>query len=229
MTTSMGTGGVRDPLGPTPPEQASQSPSGATEQAKAAAGTAKEEGRHVADVTKNEEGNVVSEATTQARDLAGEMRNQVQEQATVQRDNVVRLLQQFSDELHQMATSADGNGVAAQLVGQVADRSDQVRGLVEGHEPGDLVQEVRRFAGRRPGAFLLGALAAGVAAGRLTRGAVAAHKDAPSSDEGGSVVAPVNAPPETGIGSPVPTGPAVDPVEPGYGAVPFPQRPGGAP
>ena len=38
-----------------------------------------------------------------------------------------------------------------------------------GSEPGDLVEEVRSFARRRPGVFLLGAAVAGTVVGRLTR------------------------------------------------------------
>ncbi|HKC26518.1 MAG TPA: hypothetical protein VKB75_00770, partial [Jatrophihabitans sp.] len=60
--------------------------------------------------------------------------------------------------------------------------------------PGDLVDELRRFARRRPGAFLMGALAAGVVAGRLGRGVVAAHTE----DDGTAAGAPTNSGPGDG-------------------------------
>jgi hypothetical protein len=66
---------------------------------------------------------------------------------------------------------------------------------LEQREPGDLVAEVRRFAQRRPGAFLVGALLAGVAAGRLTRGVIAASSDKSDAEQ----------PVSLEYGSPMPT------------------------
>ena len=43
-------------------------------------------------------------------------------------------------------------------------------GKLQNREPAELLDEVRSFARRKPGLFLLGAAAAGVVAGRLTRG-----------------------------------------------------------
>ena len=49
--------------------------------------------------------------------------------------------------------------------------------------PRDLLDEVKRFARRRPVAFLALAAAAGVVAGRVTRGAVAANTSVDSDTE----------------------------------------------
>ena len=54
---------------------------------------------------------------------------------------------------------------------------------LDNHEPADLLDEVKRFARRRPGAFLALAAAAGVVAGRLTRGAVAGRSSADSDTD----------------------------------------------
>ena len=48
---------------------------------------------------------------------------------------------------------------------------------LQNREPAELLDEVRSFARRKPGLFLLGAAAAGVLAGRLTSGVRAAHAD----------------------------------------------------
>jgi hypothetical protein len=64
-------------------------------------------------------------------------------------------------------------------------------GWLEQREPGELLDEVRALARRKPGTFLLGALAAGVVAGRLTRGAV----DATRSDTGDGAAADVSTTP----------------------------------
>ena len=59
----------------------------------------------------------------------------------------------------------------------------EVSHWLDNHEPSDLLDEVKRFARRRPGAFLALAAAAGVVAGRLTRGAVAANTSVDSDTD----------------------------------------------
>jgi hypothetical protein len=46
---------------------------------------------------------------------------------------------------------------------------------LQNREPADLLEEVRSYARRKPGTFLLGAALAGVVAGRLTSGIKASH------------------------------------------------------
>ncbi len=53
------------------------------------------------------------------------------------------------------------------------------------HDASDLLEQGRSFARRKPGTFLLGAVVAGVVAGRLTRGAKA-HHDRTSPSAGAS-------------------------------------------
>jgi hypothetical protein len=56
---------------------------------------------------------------------------------------------------------------------------------LQNREPAQLLDEVRSFARRKPGTFLIGAALLGVAAGRLTRGIQAAHSDSGSSGSRG--------------------------------------------
>ncbi|MBV9592992.1 MAG: hypothetical protein JO147_04240 [Actinobacteria bacterium] len=120
---------------------------------------------------------VLDETTQQARNLVGEAREQLRGHAGDQHRNAVANLHSLADELHSMARSGQSSGVATDLVGQAADRTRGVASWLEQREPGDLVRELQQFARRRPGAFLAGALVAGVVAGRLTRGVVATHSD----------------------------------------------------
>src|SRR4051794_9887559 len=62
-------------------------------------------------------------------------------------------------------------GLAALAPRLVSERARQISTSIEGREPQEVLEDVRSFARRRPGTFLLGALAAGVLAGRLLRGA----------------------------------------------------------
>ena len=139
------------------------------------ASTAADEGRHVADVAKEEAANVASTAASQARsvmdDAVGQVRSQLGEQATTQRDRLAGTLRSFGDDVEQMASHSAGPSLATELAHEVADRARALGSRLEEREPARLLDDLRDFARRRPGTFLLGALAAGVVAGRLLRGA----------------------------------------------------------
>jgi hypothetical protein len=168
------------------------SSTGATDQAKQAAGTAADEGKHVAGVAQGEAKRVVSEAQAQAHGLLDQATSQVDEQSRAQRDRLVSTLQSFGDELEQMAEHGQ-NGMATDIARQVAERARTMSAHLDGREPRELLDDVRQFARRRPGTFLLGALAAGVVAGRLTRGA----KESSNGSSGRSSMTPA-----TGVGQP---------------------------
>lgn len=120
---------------------------------------------------------VVDEGKAQARNLVGEARDQLRGHAGEQHRNAAGNLRSLADELHAMARAGQQGGVATELVGQAADRASGAASWLEGREPEELLDELRSFARRRPGAFLAGALVAGVLAGRLTRGVAAAHSE----------------------------------------------------
>jgi hypothetical protein len=129
---------------------------------------------------------VTDETARQARDLLGEARGHLEQQAGEQHRNLVSGLRALGDELGSMR--ADQPGIATELVNQAHERVTDAADWFERRQPGDLVTELRGFARRRPGTFLLGAALAGIAAGRLTRGAVAVHSD--DSDSGGAQLDP---------------------------------------
>lgn len=150
-------------------------------QAQRAAEVAKEQGKHVGDVAKSEAQNVTAEAQQQVRNLVGEARTQLEEQSRTQLDSLVTMLQGVGEDLERMArgegTSA---GIAQDVVSQVSEKARALSSQIKDREPGELLDEVRGFARRKPGTFLLGALAAGVVAGRLARGAKDAHDSSPT-------------------------------------------------
>ena len=115
--------------------------------------------------------------------MAAEARDQAVSQAKVQRDRAVESLRGFGGELDSMATHGTEGGLAADLAGQASQRIRSVAGFLEGREPGELVEDLRRFARRRPGAFVLGALGAGLVVGRLTKSTIASGHAAPASPQ----------------------------------------------
>ena len=87
--------------------------------------------------------------------------------------------------------------------------------FIENRQPSELLEEVRRFARRRPGTFLLGAAAIGFLGGRLTRGIADEARDdsgAPSPYRG-TPTAGLPANPTTGL-------PGTVPSPGGYGTTP---------
>jgi hypothetical protein len=164
----------------------------APDQQQSTPATAADEAQHVAGVAAGEARSVAGDARDQARQLIDETMQQVNEHGSAQRDRLVELLRGLSSDLHEMAEKSQSNGVASTLVQQGADRADDLSSRLDGHELSDLVAEVRGFARRRPGTFLLGALAAGVVVGRFARGAKAAQ-DEPDT---GAVPAPSTSSPE---------------------------------
>jgi uncharacterized protein YjbJ (UPF0337 family) len=158
------------------------------DQAAGVRGTAAQAGRQVAGTAKDQAGEVVSEARDQARALMDRTRSEVGEQAATQQQRAADSLRSLSGELRSMADGQQEPGMATDLARQAADKAGQLASWLSEREPGDVVAEVSRFARRRPGTFLAVATAAGVLAGRLTRGLAAGTPGGPG-DRGGSTSA----------------------------------------
>ena len=153
---------------------------------------------------------VASEAASQAKNLVQELRSQVDEQATGQRDRLVETLRSLGDELDAMVRGEGGqSGMASDLVSQVAERAQGAAGYLESREPADVLNDLKSYARRRPGAFLVGAAVAGLIAGRLTRGAKAASSSADSGSDTYDTPAPLYTAPATTYA----TSPIIDPIE----------------
>jgi hypothetical protein len=129
----------------------------------------------VKDVAKSEATNVAEEAKYQARNFVDQTRSQLRGQAGNQQSALAQKLHGWASELGSMASKADESGPMSDLAQEASRRVGEVSHWLENHEPADILEEVKRYARRRPVAFLTIAAAAGVLAGRVTRGAVAAN------------------------------------------------------
>lgn len=130
--------------------------------------TAGEAARDVAETAKEKAADVTSDVRDQTAKLMGETRDQLVGQAGQQKDRAADGLRSVADELRGMAEHGQ-SGWGAQLAGHGAQFGDQAADFLQQHEPAEILDEVRRYARRRPGAFLLGAAVLGVVAGRMTR------------------------------------------------------------
>jgi len=153
-----------------PPDTSAGTKDVAKQQASSVGHGAAEAGQHVAGVAKQQGSEVIGEAGRQARDLAQQAQSQLKEQAGAQQQKLAGSLRSLSDELHSMASNSEQPGVATDLAREASQRTGALAGWLDGREPSDVMDEVARFARRRPGAFLAAAAGVGFLAGRLTRG-----------------------------------------------------------
>ncbi len=137
----------------------------------------------VAQTAKSEASNVAQEAKYQARNLMDQTRSEVRGQVNSQQSALAGKLNGWASELGSMASKSDESGTMTDLAQEASRRVGEISHWLDNHEPRDVLEEVKRFARRQPVAFLAIAAAAGVVAGRLTRGAVAANTSVDSGRE----------------------------------------------
>lgn len=190
---------------------------------------ARDAGGQVAQTAADQARQVAAETNRQARDLLSEAQGQARDQVSAQQQQAAKQLHSVADELHAMAANGGQSGLATEVARQAADRMHGAASWLEQREPADLLEEVRRFARRRPGTFLIGAAVAGLAAGRLTRGLAARNGN--GAQETGRGTAD-GGPAAAGTGYPAASPYAADtdpyaPAAPAYPASPsFTPRPG---
>jgi hypothetical protein len=154
------------------------------EQTKETASTAVEEGKEVtragqqaaasvAHEVKEEAGQVAAEVSQQARRMVHETKGQLREKADSQTRSFADSLQTFADELRALSSgNPDQASTARRYVEQASSAIGDVAGQVRERSFEGLIQDVQRFARRRPGAFLAASATVGFMAGRLFRSAV---------------------------------------------------------
>lgn len=150
-------------------------------------------GHRVADTAKQEARSVASEAKYQVRNLADRVGSEVRSQASTQQHRAAGGIRDVGSQFSEMAATSARSGAARDLVETVGSRADSVAAWLDQREPQDLLDDVKRFARRRPGVFLAIAAGAGVVIGRLTR-SLASSGD----DEDGTTAAAASGRPVTG-------------------------------
>lgn len=151
----------------------------AKQEASKVADTAVSAGQDVAETAKDEAANLATEAKQHAKSLFATVGDELQSQSSTQQQRIAASVRSLTDELGAMASGSDQSGPLTDLAHQAASKGGEIAQWLEDHEPRDLLREVQSFARRRPVVFLAVCGLAGVLAGRITRGAVAAN----SSDD----------------------------------------------
>jgi len=122
--------------------------------------------------------NVAHQAKTQLTDLMGQTKEEVRQQAQAKGEQAASGLRSFSQQLEALANGRPEE--AGQLTSYLDDARQRVMGFastLEQRGPQGVLEDVARYARRKPGTFLLMAGAAGFFAGRMVRAGTAASHD----------------------------------------------------
>lgn len=132
--------------------------------------TAKQNASQVAGTAKAEARQVVDEAGRHAASLLSQAREEATSQFASQQSRLTETLRTMGSDLSSMA---EGNepapGVARDLAQQASAQLHSSSRWLDERGPAELLEEVKRFARRKPGTFLAAAALTGLVAGRLTR------------------------------------------------------------
>ena len=144
----------------------------AIEQGKEATHVAREATGTVVGDALDQVGNVTAEIRDQARQLVDDTKSQLRDKADSQTSHLADALGTFGSELQALVSGqSDTAGTAGRYVEQAGNVvGDLARQIRERNFEG-LVDDVQRFARRRPGVFLAAVAATGFVAGRLARSA----------------------------------------------------------
>ncbi|MFE0470301.1 hypothetical protein ACFW2V_01625 [Streptomyces sp. NPDC058947] len=164
-------------------DRARQAGQTAKQEASATAGQARQGAGAVVGTAAEQVGAVTGEARAQAGAMAGDLRARVTEEADQQARRGAQVMRQWADDLSGLADGADADTPAKSLVAQVADRGHRAADYLDSRGVGGLVGDLEDFARRRPGAFLGGAVLAGIAVGRLAKAGSKANGSGPGPDE----------------------------------------------
>jgi cell division septum initiation protein DivIVA len=150
------------------------------------AGDAKEKAANVAGTAKEQAANVASEATDHAKQLYGQASENLKQQAGEQQKRAASGLKSLGEQLGRMAENDEEQGVASRVVRDLSGRASSAAGFLENRDPGSLLDEVKSFAAKRPGAFIAMAAGAGILAGRLTKAITTEVKHEKEADATGT-------------------------------------------
>jgi hypothetical protein len=137
------------------------------------------------DTAKDEAKTVVYEAKNQAKNLYAQTKNELRDQAGAQQQKAAAGLRTVSDELRSLANgeTPQSSGIATDLVREASTRISGVASWIGDRDPAELLDEVKRYARRRPGVFIGLAAVAGIVAGRLARALTEHNADEKADQE----------------------------------------------
>lgn len=150
-------------------------------------GEASASAQQVSSTAKQEAGKVADEAKHQASNLWQQFQRDAGDQASHQQGRAAKSVREVSDDLAGIRRGEEPKGaVTRDLLSMADERVSAIADRLENSNPQDLIQDVRRFAARRPFTFLAIAAGVGLVAGRVTRGLTDSGDDSDSQGYSGT-------------------------------------------
>jgi hypothetical protein len=138
-------------------------------------------GKEVVSAVSERTAAVASSAKQQLSTVVYQTKSELRTQAEGQGQQVISRLRSLSDQVSALASGRpEEAGQVGALLEEGQQRLQSYLGSLELRGPQGMVDDVTRFARRRPGMFLLGAGVAGFAIGRLVRSAAAEQQSSQS-------------------------------------------------
>lgn len=200
------------PVGSTAQDQSAEVLGTAKDQAANVKASAVGAGSDVAGTAKEQAGNVVGETLAQAKDLTAQVKDQASQQLDMQSSKALESVRGVSSQL----TAGDTSGMVGQFMTEAGQRLQSFSDYVERVGPQGVMEDVRRYARRNPGTFVLGAALAGLVSGRVTKG-IKASQDFSSSSTPAALTGTAAGTPPAGVTE---TGPG---ESSGYVPTPYPE------
>ncbi|GGW91460.1 hypothetical protein GCM10010297_11580 [Streptomyces malachitofuscus] len=189
----------------------------------ATAGQAKQAAGQVAGTAAEQARTVVGEARQQAGTVIEDLRGRAIEEADGQTRRAAGTLRQWANDFSDLAAHAGSDSPARSLAARAGDKGQRAADYLERQGVEGLVADLQGFARRRPGAFLGGALLAGLAVGRLakvTQTASRADGNGQRQVAAAPVAEPLPVAPPPGTAPPAPSTPPAPGSPPAAGSPP---------
>jgi vacuolar-type H+-ATPase subunit H len=153
-------------------DQAARGLQEADSEARHVADEARSELRSTVDEAREQASHVMDEARSQATDLAGEARDQLRHQADAQTARAAESLRTVGSDLASMADASEHpDSAVTKVTREMAHGVERMAGRLEDRGIDGTLDDVKRYARRHPGTFIVGAATLGFVAGRFLRNA----------------------------------------------------------
>jgi hypothetical protein len=123
----------------------------------------------MAETVKDETKNVAEAAQQQARTALHQVQDDIRSRADSEATRFAGTLHSTGQQLSSMADAADGQGLVPAIAREGAQAAERLANRLDQGGLDAITSDIRRWARRSPGSFLLGAGALGFLAGRLAR------------------------------------------------------------
>ena len=138
----------------------------------------------VAETATDQARDVMQQARTQAKSTARKVEHDLRTRANEEASKFAQTLQNASSQLDSMAQSAGEDSLASNLVREGAQATRRLASHIDEGGLDRVMADVRSWARRNPGGFLLGAAFAGFVAGRVARNLSGATSNSGDSQQG---------------------------------------------